>query len=681
MKRRQCVRYLSCVLALFLAVNLLDITSLPVQAAEQVLTLSMAKASGLANSPKMEKLESELEVRKASLQQALKSISAKEKNMSTFRWSPLLSFKFPEKPDLTEAYEFEFKPIQIQAQIDTVQHKMTDQRLEVYEEISNLYVEIVVLEDQIAFEEERLASMQETLSKNQARLKLGQATQSDIDTMERFVKSLNDKIASDRRNLSASKKKMSDKIGMDITTGYTFVNPMVDAKIERSSLDALIDYTLAHDETYYEVSLDATTSLLSLQTNYRLMEGQYGGKMAYISDYVNQVIAGQKISQKAFKKQYDAFLTAIDQPWQGKVRILFIRIPKEWFKGKLSGIRYVEDEPYALYEAALEYQDALLEKQNEERSLRSQVEESYNNLVSMRNTWETIQEQVEEGRKSLRAEEVLNRLGELTYEEYQTSLESYEETQNEMYEALADYSMTLYSFDRMTCGGVTALLQGTEASLQAGAGGESYVDEEYANGAYYAIQPIVEQQAFRLVVSIPEDFPLEVTHFELWCDQTQVGSRTPVDQSLTHLGLSVDQVSEVKIRFYNGEQFVDDCVIDPDVYSGPLTIVKDYVVSGQEELEIGSYTMQRNQTTGLLRITLSPNASEEIGYYRIKNQENQYLLGEELVPIETEFRHLSLVQGSEEELTIEFFDTNSQMKYTGYFETRNQKLMRNQEEP
>lgn len=604
---------------------------------------------------------------------------SQEKNMSTFRWSPLLSFKFPEKPDLTEAYEFEFKPIQIQAQIDTVRHQMTDQTLEVYEEISNLYVKIVVLQDQVAFEQERLDSMQETLDRNQARYKLGQATQSDLDTMERQVKTLGDKIASDQRNLTASKKKMSDLIGMDVTTGYTFVNPMVDARIERSSLDALTDYTLAHDETYYEVSLDATTSLLSLRTNYQLMEGQYGGKMSYISDYVNQVIAGQKISQRAFKQQYEAFLTAIDKPWQGNVRILFIRIPKEWFKGKLSGIRYVEDEPYALYEAALEYQDALLEKQNEEQSLRAQVEESFNNLVSMRNVWETLTEQVEEGRKSLQAEEVLNRLGELTYEEYQSSLEDYEETQKEMYEALGDYSEALYSFDRLTCGGVTALLAGTEASLQAGAGGESYVDEEYADGAYYYIQPIVEQQAFRLGVSIPSDAEWEVTQYELWCDQVQVGSRTAVNQSIQHLGLAVDQVTEVKIRFYNGDQFVDDCVIDPDVYSGPLQIVKDYTIREQEGLEIGTYTMQRNPTTGLLRITLRPYASEEIGYYRIKNQEDQYLLGEELVPVETEFRHLSLIQGSEEELTIEFFDTQEQMKYTGYFEARSQKLMRDQQ--
>lgn len=652
-----------------------------VQAAGKVLTLEMAKKSGLANSPKMEKLESELNVKEVSLKQAIKSIQAKKKNMSTFRWSPLLSFKFPEKPDLSEAYEFQFKPIQIQAQIDTVKHKMTDQRLEVYEEVSNLYIQVVVLEDQIAFQEERLDAMNQTLVKNRAKLKFGQATQSDIDAMERSVKALNDKIASDRRNLNASKKKLSEMIGIDVTSGYTFENPMVEAKIERSSLEMLTAYTLSHDETYYEVSLDASTSLTSLRTNYQLMEGQYGSKMSYISDYVNQAIAGQKISQKAFKAQYEAFLTAIDKPWQGKVRILFIKIPKEWFKGQISGIRYVEDEPYALYEAALEYQDALLEKQNEEKSLRQEVEDSFNNLVSMRNAWQTLVEQVEEGRQSLQAEEILNRLGELTYEEYSSSLEDYEETQNEMYEALSDYSQALYSFDRLTCGGVTALLEGTGADLKTGVGGESYIDEEVADGAYYYIKPIVEQQEFRLGVSIPSDFEVEVTDFELWCDKQQIGSRTPIDQAIQHLGLSVDQVSEAKLRFYNQDQFVDDCIIDPEVYSGPLSIVKDYTIRENEGQEIGSYTLEQNAATGLVSITLKPNAAEEIGYYRIKDDKGVCLLGEELLPIDTAFRHLSLVEGSEDALTIEFYDQNSQLRYTGYFETGSQKLMRNQEEP
>ena len=34
--------------------------------------------------------------------------------------------------------------------------------------------------------------------------------------------------------------------------------------------------------------MNASTSLISLRTNYNLMAGQYGDKMGYISEYVNQ---------------------------------------------------------------------------------------------------------------------------------------------------------------------------------------------------------------------------------------------------------------------------------------------------------------------------------------------------------------------------------------------------------
>ena len=681
MKRRAgCRRWLTLLLILSVLGWFYPGGALRAEAAEgRVLTLDMAKRSGVANSPKMEKLESELNVKEASLRQAIKSINVKKKNMSTFRWSPLLSFKFPVKPDLAEAYEFQFKPVQIQAEIDAIRHRMTDQKLEIYEEVSNLYVDIVILEDKIAFGEERLEVMERTLAENRARLLTGEAAQEDVNAMERSLKALNNQIALNQRNLSADKKKLSELIGMDVTTGFSFENPFVSSRIERSSLSGLTQYTLDHDETYYEVSLDAATAQTALRTNYQLMEGQYGSKMSYISDYVNQVIAGQKISQRAFKKQYEEFLKAIDAPWQGKVRILFIRIPKEWFKGQISGIRYVEDEPYALYEAALEYQDALLEKQNEERSLRQQVEESFNNLVSMRNAYDTLSEQVREGEKSLQAEAALNRLGELTYEEYSSSLSAHEEMQQEMYDALGDYSQALYSFDRLTCGGVTALLEGTEADLNAAGGGQSYVEEEYADGAYYYIEPIIEQQEFRAGVSIPSDFEVEVTHFELWCDQIQIGERTEIGGTIRHLGLSVDEVGEAKLRFYNNDQFVDDCVIDPEVYSGPLSIVKEYQVREQDDAQIGTYTVESRSETGMVSIVLSPDLSEEIAYYRIRNQEGNYLLGDALLPIGTQFRHLSLVQGSLEDLVIEFFGMDSELRYTGYFETGGQKLMKDQE--
>lgn len=650
-----------------------------VQAAERLLTLDMVKKTALANSSDYEKLESELQVKEVSLKQAIKSIRLKQKNMSTFRWTPLLSFKFPEKPDLSEAYEFQFKPIEIQAEIDIVKHKMTDQMLSVYENVSNLYVDIVVLQDTISFNEDRLSSMETTLEKNRLRLKLGQATQSDIDAMEKAIKALNDKIAADKRRLEADKKKLSTAVGMDVTTGYQFENPFVDFSIQRNQLKDLIQYTLDRDENYYEVSMNATTSLISLRTNYNLMAGQYGGKMGYISEYVNQAIAGQKINGKAFKSKYEEFLVAIDAPWQGKKRILFIRVPREWFKGQISGIRYVEDEPYALYEAALEYQDALLEKNNAKQDLTQQVEDGFNNLISLRNTYMSLIEQVEDAKKQLEADAVLNRLGELTYDEYKASLDEYENMQNEMFEALALYSQALYSFDRLTCGGITALMEGTGADLNAGSGGKSYVEDEYAEGAYYYIESIIQEQEFRVGVGIPDDFDISVSHFELWCDGTRIGDRTEIDKTIRHLALAADSVSEVKLRFYDGDTFVDDCVIDPDVYSGPLQIVKGYTTVSSESLEIGTYTSQTGSVTEMVTITLKPDASEQIAYYLVKNENGKYLVTSTPIPINTGFKYLPLMQGSMEQLTIEFYGEDSKLKYTGYFETGNLKLMKNPE--
>ncbi len=652
-----------------------------VQAAGAVLTLGMVKQSAVANSPAYEKLESQLELKEVSLKQAVKSIREKKRNMSTFRWTPLLSFKFPEKPNLSEEYEFQFKPMQIQSEIDEVKHKMTDQVLEIYENVSNLYVDIVVLGDTIDFNEERLRVVEETLEKSRHKLKLGQATESDIMAMEKSVEALKVELAADQRSLEAQKKKLSEAVGMDVTTGYTFRNPFVNADIKRSQLEALTQYTLDRDETYYEASMAASLGKLSVETNYDLMSGQYGGKMGTISSYVKQALAGQKVDNKAFRKAYDQFLKEIDKPWQGSWRILFIKIPKEWLKGQISGIRYVEDEPYALHEAVLEYQDALLEQENTRKSVTTQVEDSFNALVSMRNAYTVLTDQVQDARNQLTKDEVLNRLGELTYDEYKTSLDDYEDLQNEMFEALASYSQSLYSFDRLTCGGVTALLEGTEADLNTGAGGESYVEEEYAEGAYYYVESIIQGQEFRLGVSIPDDLDVEVTDFELWCDDVQVGSRTAIDKTIRHLALSVDGgTAQVKIRFYNGNEFVDDCEIDPNAVSGPLSIVKSYTVVQAEDREIGTYTSRQNAVTGMVTLSLKPRASEKIGYYLIRNGSGEYLMTAVQIPIEKEFSYLSLLKSDLGELVIEFYGEDSSLKYTGYFDTVNERLMKNPEE-
>lgn len=647
-------------------------------AGAKTLTLATAKKLAVANSDSYEKVESQLAVKQASLSQAYRSIREKQKNMSTFRWSPLLSFKFPTKPDLSEAYEFQFKPIEIQSEIDSLKHQLTDVVLEEYEKVSTLFVDAVVLDESITFNEKRLAVFEEQLVKDKAKLKLGEASQNDIDILNTNITSLQNKIATDRRSYEQSKKKLSDAIGMDVTTGYSFENPFVSAEIERTQLQDLTQYTLDHDQSYYDVCMAESTALISLRTNYNLMNGQYGSKMNYISGYVNQVYAGTKVNKKAFKSAYETFLQKIDEPWQGKKKILFIRIPKEWFKGAISGIRYVEDEPYALYESALEYEDARLERENAQKDLTDQVADTFENYVSLRNAYLAAVEAVNKAEKSLTAAESLNKLGELTNDEFTTEKEDYEELQNEMFSALADYTKALYSFDRLTCGGVSALLEDAGADLNAGGEGNSYVEAEYEGGAYYYMESIIEQEQFRLNVYIPDDFSVEVTHFELWCDGKQIGERTAIDKSIRHLALATESIDKAFIRFYNDTEFVDDCEIDPSQQSGELQIVTNYTATGgSSDKELGEYSLTVNAATGIATVELSPQKDREIAYYRISTSDGVYLTGDSYYSIEKGFRYLSLLENGIADLNIEFYDASKNKIFEGYFETAGNKLMEN----
>lgn len=647
-------------------------------AGAKTLTLTLAKKLAVANSASYEKVESQLAVKQASLSQAYRSIREKQKNMSTFRWSPLLSFKFPTKPDLSEAYEFQFKPIEIQSEIDSLKHQLTDVVLEEYEKVSTLFVDAVVLDESISFNEKRLAVFEEQLVKDKAKLKLGEASQSDIDILNTNITSLQNKIATDRRSYEQSKKKLSDAIGMDVTTGYSFVNPFVSAEISRSQLQDLTQYTLDHDQSYYDVCMAESTALISLRTNYNLMNGQYGSKMNYISGYVNQVYAGTKVNKKAFKSAYEVFLQKIDEPWQGKKKILFIRIPKEWFKGAISGIRYVEDEPYALYEAALEYEDARLERQNAQKDLTDEVADTFENYVSLRNAYLAAVEAVNKAEKTLTAAESLNKLGELTNEEFTTEKEDYEELQNEMFSALADYTKALYSFDRLTCGGVSVLLADAGADLNAGGEGNSYVEAEYEGGAYYYMESIIEQEQFRLNVYIPDDFSVEVTHFELWCDGKQIGERTAIDKSIRHLALATESIDKAFIRFYNDTEFVDDCEIDPSQQSGELQIVTNYTTTGDSrDKELGEYSITVNAVTGIATVELSPRKDREIAFYRITTSDGVYLTGDSYYSVEKGFRYLSLLENGIADLNIEFYDASKNKIFDGYFETAGNKLMQN----
>lgn len=644
----------------------------PVQAAAYTLLLSQAKAMALANSDSYRRIKSKIALKEVSYKQAVKSVQLKIKNKKTFRWSPLLSFKFPEKLNFEDESDFVYKPAQIQNEITKLRHDLTDEIYAVYDNVEQAFLKVYTYQEKIAFEEAQLEEFRNTLAKNEGRLILGLASKADVNAMEKNITAAEEKLAQDMKNFENAKTKLGDLLMLDVSTRYAFGSPYIDAEIPRTALDGLVTYTLDQDQSYYEAKMSTQLSLLQLEKNYSLLESQYGGDIGMISSYVMQVKNGQKIDGEAFKASYDKFLEKIDKPWQGKYRILFIRIPKEWLKGSIDGVRYIEDEPYTLYENALEYQDVLAEQKALAKELETQVRDSFESVVTARGAYLKLKAEAGEMQEQLKKEQVLNRMGEMTFEEYTESQKQYEEKQVEALEALELYSSLLYGLDRLTCGGVTKYFKDMGIELDGSSGGISYiVDEETADGARYFIQSIVEDNMFEFGIYIPEDFETDITHYELWCDDYVIGEKKEADQTLRHLTLSLTGDERLFVRLYNDEDFVEDCEIDPYAYQGPLEIT-GYMVTKTEEAKkrvIGSYDVQKQSERGTVEISLTINGAEEIQYYTLQNEEGTFLLREEQTPVTQPFLYLEFLTEDLDFLTIQCYGADGSQKYEAYFNT------------
>lgn len=646
---------------------------LQLQAAAKPLSVETAKNMALSQSDKYLGLKNELELAQVEYVDAIQSIKEKERNQRTFRWSPLLNFKFPEKPDLAEEFEYTYKPLELQAEIDMLNHSLTDCVYGVYETVSLSFVKAYVLQESIAYNEERKKNCETALEKNKRRLVSGLASQTDVENLEKDLKNLNNTIASDKRSFEAAKEKLGGMIGIDISTSYVLENPFVSATLDRTIEEELIEYTLEHDDTYYQAKEAAANGLLELDTNYDLMRNQYGSKLQLIDKFIYQVKNGEKLDSAEFKLSYKELLKNVDARWQGKKKILFISIPKEWFKGAIDGVRYVEDEPYALYESAVKYQGLYFDEQTAKKELISGVKNSYENYVSTQNTCLELEQQIEKTKKDLDAAMNLNVIGELSYEEYMQVKEEYESLQMDLLNAKSAHSETLYSFDRLTCGALTAYLKGESLKMSSAEGGLSYVVEDKGEGVYYYIHSMVENNVFELGLSVPDDLDISITDFELWVNGVQIGGRTEISKNIRHLALDINNVDKAFIRLYDGDTVVDDCTFNPSVYSDKL-IVRSYRVETAVDDLVGTYAVENIRQMNTLELSFYPAADQPIKFYNIKTADGTYLVSDAKVSIEEKFRYLGLAANSLEDLTICLYDRSEKLLYEAQFRSVDQTL-------
>jgi len=640
----------------------------------RTLTLEQAQRMALAASPEITKQNNAITLKRMKYVEAVEGIRAKVKNLTSFRWTPLLSFKFPEQLTMPEEYELNVKPLTLQYEIDSMVHKLDDLEYEITHKVTGQFYDAFLLQETTAFTQARLDEAKEQLKRNTAKLKTGDATQTDVDRAKSAVDELTSNLSSQMREFEMAKEKLSETIKVDITTGYRFANGLKTAVIPREQLENLTQYTLDHDQSFYEVKAQTSVATLNLNSYESLMRNEYGSKLNYIQNYINMAKQGMDVDYSAFQLKYREMLTALDRPWAGQIKIWFIRFSREFLKGEIDGTRYIEDEMYAVYTACMDYGAAAKEQAAKEKELRQQVRDSYEALVTAWNSYESLRILAAEAGETLEKVRALNRLGKATYTEVADEQTAYQDAQQDALDALGDYNHMLSEFNRLTCGAVSKYMTGAGMDLDAGEGGDAFAILDPIADPYYYIYTSVADLTFYFGVSIPEDYEPRVDGFEIWYDGTQIGERTAVGTELRHLALDYQDTSRLLVRLYQGDTFVDECEIDTAVPRDRLDIALEKVE--EEDRVVGTYsvttTLQGNVSVSELKLRI--NAVEGAAAYTLSYGEGGIYTSDQRSTNES-FIYLTLLISSLEDVTLNLYNNEGELVAQAAFDPTTQELI------
>jgi hypothetical protein len=631
-------------------------------------TLAMAEQMALASSSEIKKIYNQILLKKINYTDAVTSINAKMRNKRTLRWTPLLSFKFPEKLTLSDEFELNVKPQAMMSEITTLQHQMNDESFAVIANVRTAYFKAYVLQEKNAFTQDMLDAATKNLARNKARLLAGQAKQADIDTMEKTVKKLTEDVARQLRELQLAKQTLSDTVKVDVTTQYRFLNPLKDADITRDQLEGLIAYTLSVDQGVYEARAAESIELINLNVAESLMRGKYGGAMNRLNSFITAARQGQDVDYAAFQIQYMAMLNDIDSKWQGKYKILFIKFPKEYLKGQIDGIRYIEDEPYALYTACMEYAAAKTDRIAAESDLTKKITTDFEALVTARNASQSLADSVKDAETELNRLTILNRVGKAEYEEVKGQQDDYQALQIDAFDSLATYNDLLIAFDRLCCGAVSVYFTGTSFNYDASDSGLSFPTAD--GQIWYYIYGDVADMTFVFGLDVPDDFEPDVSEYEVWYENQNLSGRVEADKSFRHLTLDYGDSQTLKVRLFGSDGFVAECEIDTTEARGvlPLENGASEEAPANAEQTIGSYTVETQIVGNANTSTLLPDFNADIGVASYLLQYNGTNIGSDTpVAKGKSFSYLSLLVGDLADVDLLVYDASGKQICKAYF--------------
>lgn len=648
------------VLILLLSSFLADSFSLNSSCIQNKLTMTEAVEFTKQTSQKYKNKKVSRANKKMQLTQAKDAIKETRKKESTVRFNLLFNIQWPEKHAMPKEIELMTKVPEIETEIKNITKELEDIWLTEQEKAENYYINIYGYDQKSKIGQAILDEMNQSLTKMKNKLKVGQANSEDIASLEKKIKAQEQEIANSLKNIDRYKEKLSDLVGFDLT-GYVFQNPLKKTDISRDKLDSLVKYSLNNDFNVLKTKNLENIARQSVNEIYNIYGKKWGNKIKTIE---SEVVKNTEVDLEVLLDKYNDLLRQIDKPWEGSytINLLFfkIRIPKEWFKKEYDGQRYFDGEKYSIVVAIKDREEAIAQTKSAEKDLVNSIKDSFEVIKDMWNVYITSVESEKQAQKEYDKVYFKNQLGQASYDEVDMAKSNLETAKITTLDNLLNYNLQLSSFNKLTCGAIGALLENESLFLSAVKTGNSVLELEEIlqseeNAIIYYINKSIDQKKTNFGLQVLEGFPEEITHYELLTpEKVLIAKKTAIDKTISMFPLEYEGSTEILVRLYNNDEFVNEATIDTLASRGRLDLI-----SQNMDLEEKSAEINNNQNI----------STQVMGYYNISN-----LVGNTVKKIQFEIPETSgisfykIVDENDKEIgkNNKFYSVTSGFQYLGY---------------
>lgn len=636
---------------------------------EKTLTAEQAAQMAEASSDGIRQASIRLVKKQIELKQAKDGIRDTRKKENTVRFSLLFNIKFPEKHGLPKEIELIMKVPEIQTDILVLQQQKIYEAIQSKTAGKKAFYEVLLGQYESAFYEKRLKEARMTADRIQKQYEQGTGTKEDADYADGIVQEYEKELGNAQTSYYRSKEALGELIGEDVRFSYIFEESIPEQKLSRSELEQAVQYALKHDFGYYEARKKQDYAKQKVSEVLGIYESQYSKYLGEVKKYLN-THQGKQIDYEEFIQVYNDTLTKIDSPWDGAyvINLIFfkIRIPKEWFKGEYSGTRYLEDQKYALFVALVEEEQAQKSAEQTKAALVASIRDSFEVLKQMQSALTEAKENLEQREQAYELALKSNQKGLTSFSSLEAAKQNLYQQQRNLFEMRIEYAKALESFNEITAGYVEALLQGTAGEPQNDyESGDSFLqeedeeDEDSQTPSWYLI-PDTTGYRFMFGVKIPSQY--EVDSYELYYQDTIIGSRQVVTKPLVHLGLTYEDTSLLELKFYRKDQPVYLSYIDGGTYEGELTLtaLKEAVSpfeNPEEGMAVGEWSFL-SQESLLGDFEFAVNSYYEYEEYILRYQTTEIARGKKGESLKT----LSLYFSNPEDLAIDLYQNGEKTR-------------------